>query len=407
MSARPGLMSVDDALERLLGEVAPITDTETVLLADARGRVLAEDVCSLVDVPPADNSEMDGYALRHADIAAGQRSFTISQRITAGAVSEPLEPGTAARIFTGAFMPVGADTVVMQENCEAADGEVTIVVEPQAGQSVRRQAQDIAAGSVAVARGTRLEAGHLGLLASVGVDRVRVYRRLRVAVLQTGDELAEPGQPLAPGQIYNSNRYLLNNLLLDMGFDVSDHGRVPDTFDETRRMLSEAANAADVVITTGGVSVGEEDHVKPAVEALGALQLWRIALKPGKPLAYGTVGDAAFFGLPGNPSSVFVTLLVMARPWLLARQGVVDEHGGHLPSITAAAAFDRPKPGSRREFLRARLVQGSHGPEVRLYPNQSSGVLSSVAWSNVLAVIPEGQVIASGGPVRVLLTRPG
>ena len=399
------LMPVDDALALLLEHVEPLTEVETVSLFDARGRVLAEDQHSAVDVPPADNSEMDGYAISYRAYAAGQTRFPVSQRVTAGAVASPLEAGTAARIFTGAFMPPGADTVVMQENCEADGDQVEILVPPTPGQSVRRRAQDIAMDALAVSKGTILQAGHLGLLASVGVASVSVYRRLKVAVLQTGDELAEPGHALAPGAIYNSNRYLLNSLLEDLGFEVIDCGRIPDSPSATRSMLKEAATRADVVITTGGVSVGEEDHVKGAVNDLGELALWKIALKPGKPLAFGRVGTAAFFGLPGNPSSVFVTLQVIARPWLLARQGVVGAK--HLETLHVKAGFDWPKPGTRREFLRARLVDSDLGVEAHLYTNQSSGVLSSVAWSNCLAVIREGTTVTKGDLIPVLMTRLG
>jgi molybdopterin molybdotransferase len=396
------LTPVEEALARILADAQPVSGAEFLPLAACRGRVLASDVYADIDVPPADNSSMDGYALRFEDYAAGQRRFRLSQRVTAGAVGAPLEPGTAVRIFTGAELPPGADTVVMQEDTQAEEGVVSFGEGLRERDNVRPRGQDIAAGSRVAEAGIRLSSAYLGLLASVGFAGVQVLPRLRVAILSTGNELVEPGQPLAPGQIYNSNRYMLAGMLEDLGMTVVDMGIVPDDPAGTRRLLAEAAEAADVVLSTGGVSVGEEDHVKGAVEALGELHLWKLAIKPGKPLAYGRVAGKPFFGLPGNPSSVFVTFSVIARPYLLRMQGLRQDL--HLPEVQAIADFDWPKPGKRQEYLRARLETHGDGAVVRLYPNQSSGVLASVAWGNCLVVVPVGGVVRKGGGVRVLLT---
>ncbi len=290
-----GLTSVDAALAHILADVSPLEGTESLPLARLRGRVLAADAIAAIDVPPADNSSMDGYALRHADLEAGQRDFAVSQRVAAGTVGTMLVPGTAARIFTGAEVPPGADCVVIQENCSVADSVVTVLQPVAPGDNIRRRGQDIAAGGAIVAAGSRLGAAHAGLLAAVGMARATVFARLRVAILSTGDELVEPGESAGPGQIYNSNRYLLTGMLEELGCEVIDGGLVADTPEATRACLRRAPEQADVVITTGGVSVGDEDHVKGAVEELGTLALWKLAIKPGKPLAYGRITRQAFF----------------------------------------------------------------------------------------------------------------
>ncbi len=289
----------------------------------------------------------------------------------------------------------------MQENCSAADGAVTILQPVGPGENIRRRGQDIAAGSAVVTAGTSLGAAHAGLLAAVGMARATVFARLRVAILSTGDELVEPGETAGPGQIYNSNRYLLSGMLEEMGCEVIDGGLVPDTPVATRALLRRAAEQADVVITTGGVSVGDEDHVKGAVEELGTLALWKLAIKPGKPLAYGRILGKPFFGLPGNPSSVFVTFHVVARPYLQRMKGIAGDVMAR--EVVVAADFERPRPDKRQEYLRARLVNGGDGARVALYPNQSSGVLSSVAWADCLVVVPPGTTVARGDPVRVML----
>lgn len=394
------LTPVAEAIAALLADVRPLP-TERIPLAEARGYVLAETVMSGMDVPPDDNSAMDGYAVRAADVVSGQM-LPVSQRIAAGAVGTELQPGTAARIFTGAPLPPGTDSVVMQEDCESHDGGIVINDTVRPGQHVRPRGQDIASGELLLEAGRRLSAADLGLLASVGIDAVTVSCRPKIALLSTGDELVEPGQALADGQIYNSNRPMLKALLEAMGCEVVDGGIVEDTAQATATALQNAASQADVVITTGGVSVGEEDHVKAQVEKLGQLQLWKLAIKPGKPLAYGRIGDTAFFGLPGNPASSFVTFLLLVRPYLLKMQGAGSLEA---PSWPCRADFDWQKAGTRQEYLRARVEARGDELWVGLFDNQSSGVLRSVAWANALVVLPPGETVARGDHVRVVMLR--
>lgn len=401
MHPERGLTPVDEALAQILADVVPLTDRERVPLAAGRGRVLAAQMRSTIDVPRADNSAVDGYAIRHVDHAQGQRAFVLAQRIPAGAVGAALAPGEAARIFTGADLPPGADTVVMQEDCRIAGSQVVLGEGVRHSENVRPRAQDIANGDVVLAGGTRLSPAHVALMASIGRADVEVVRRARVAIVATGDELVEPPLTLLPGQIYNSNRYLLAGLLEERGVEVLDMGIVRDDARHTRDTLREAASQADMVITAGGVSVGEEDHVKPAVEESGSLQLWKIAIKPGKPLAYGRILGVPFFGLPGNPASVFVTFLVITHPYLARLQGVTGETGLH--EIEARADFEWLRPGRRQEYLRARLEADEIGACVRLYPNQSSGVLSSIAWANALAVVHPGEIVHRGDRVHLMM----
>lgn len=383
---------------RVLAAARPISEAMELSLLDALGHVLAEGVISSIDVPPADNSAMDGYALRASE--AGQ-PLTVNQRIPAGVVGTALAEGTAARIFTGAAIPAGADTVVMQEICTELAGVVTVSGPVSAGQNVRPRGQDIVAGEAVLAKGRVLRPQDLGLLASIGCARVNVYRPLRVAVLSTGDELIDPGSGELPGgAIYNSNRYTLAGLLRTINMEFVDCGIVADNPEVTARALLDAAERADCVITTGGVSVGEEDHVKNQVERLGRLDLWKLAIKPGKPLAFGSIGDTPFIGLPGNPTSVFVTFCLIARPFLLQMQGVSEPE---LPRLYARAAFTVAKPGTRQEYLRVALENTEHGLQVTKYSNQSSGVLSSVSHSNALAVIPAGLTLEQGDTVEVIL----
>ena len=391
-------MPLEDALERILGSVSDSPASQRCALLEAGNCVLAEDVMAPIDVPGEDNSAMDGYALRAADLPG---VLPVSQRIAAGTVGEPLMPGTAARIFTGAPVPEGADTVVMQENCTEQDGKLQINGPVSSGQNIRPRGQDIAAGSVVLQSGRRLRPQDLGLLASIGCHQVQVYRPLKVAVMSTGDELVEPGGgELAPGQLYNSNRYTLAGLLTRLGVEFVDGGIIPDDADSTARSLARAAEMADCVITSGGVSVGEEDHVKAQVEKLGHLDLWKLAIKPGKPLAFGAIGETPFIGLPGNPTSVFVTFCLVARPFLMRLQGVRE---ANMPMLTARADFEISRPGARCDHLRVSLEQGSEGLVARRFANQSSGVLSSVSHSDALAVIPPGTVVAKGDEVQVLL----
>ncbi|MEH6434116.1 molybdopterin molybdotransferase MoeA [Massilia sp. DD77] len=418
---KPPLLSRREALDFLLDAARPVEGVETVATLEANGRVLAEDVASTLDVPSADNTQMDGYAVRAADCATGSATLRVSQRIPAGKVGEALERGTAARIFTGALIPPGADAVVMQEQCEAVGDSVTVRHAPREGEWIRRTGEDIVAGSTILAAGTRLRGQELGLAASVGLAALPVRRRLRVAVFFTGDELAMPGEALAPGAIYNSNRFTLRGLLENFGCEIRDFGIVPDSLEATRATLREAAGEHDLIITSGGVSVGEEDHIKPAVEAEGRLAMWQIAIKPGKPLAFGEVGaressatgtressatgaressatGAAFFlGLPGNPVSSFVTFLLFVRPFLLRLQGVTGpvEPCGYM----MRADFSWTKADRRNEFLRVR-INSSGGLD--LFPNQGSGVLTSTVWGDGLVDNPPGHPISAGDLVRFI-----
>ncbi len=398
---RPPMLSMDQALAALLAQAVPLTGQESVATLDAHGRVLAAAVRSTLDVPPMDNTSMDGYAMRAMDIGAPGTRLPVSQRVPAGHVPQPLAPGTLARIFTGAMIPPGADAVVMQEQC-AVDGDLVAVNHvPLAGEWVRRAGEDIRAGAGILSPGALLTPQACGLAASVGLANLPVKRKLKVAVFFTGDELAMPGEALKPGAIYNSNRFVLRGLIESLGCVLTDFGIVRDSQDETRRVLRAAAAGHDLIITTGGVSVGEEDHVRPAVEAEGEIRLWQIAMKPGKPLAYGKVrrasGDAAdFLGLPGNPVSGFVTFLLFARPFILKRQGRTDLAP---PALALRADFVWDKPDRRREFLRARMNAGGG---LDLFPNQSSGVLTSTVWGDGLVDNPPSRNIALGDTVHFL-----
>ncbi len=388
------MLDLDTALEKLLAAARPVPAVEVLPLARALGRVLAEDVLATLDVPGFDNSAMDGYALNVPDFAAPPAAFTLSGRIAAGETGHALAAGEAARIFTGAPVPPGANAVTMQEDCSAGAGEVVVRARLQPGLNIRRRGEDITAGRIVLAASSRLTPQALGLAASVGVAELKVRAPLRVALLSTGNELTEPGQPLGPGKIYNSNRYALLGLLQSLGCEVSDFGIVEDDFDATVAALSAAAAGHDVVITSGGVSVGEEDHVKAALRRIGELDLWQIAIKPGKPFALGRIGDADFIGLPGNPVSAFVTFLLLARPFLLRRQGVAEV----LPKpLQVRAAFAWTRPDKRRNFLRARLDAGG---AVELFPNQGSGVLTSLVWAEGLVDLAPGQTVAEGEMVR-------
>ncbi len=391
------LLTLEAALERILASAAPKDDTTTVALMQASGRVLARSVVSPIDVPGFDNSAMDGYALRAAD--AGMR-LPVTQRVAAGAVADSLVQGTAARIFTGAPMPKGADAVAMQENCRLEDGELLVNGKLCAGDNVRPRGQDITAGDTVLAAGRRLRPQDIGLLASIGLAQVEVRRALRVAVLSTGDELVEPGQAEpAAGQLYNSNRFTLAALLQGLGMSVVDCGIVPDDPEATASALRDAAGRADCVISSGGVSVGDEDHVKAQVERLGHLDLWKLAIKPGKPLAFGSVLNTPFIGLPGNPTSVFVTFCLIARPFLLKLQGVSEPQ---TPRFTARADFTVERPADRQDYLRVTLENDPQGLLAKRFANQSSGVLRSVSSSNALAIVPIGTSIAPGDMIEVI-----
>jgi molybdopterin molybdotransferase len=396
-AAKP--LSVEDALAVLLEHAPTLRQTETVSTVEARNRVLAEPLSSRVDLPCWDNSAMDGYAVRYADLQSSDGCLRIGQRIAAGRCGEPLAAGSAARIFTGAPVPENADTVVVQEVCESDGDRLIIAAEVletiQPGANIRRGGEELRAGDRVLAAGTRLGAQHLALAASVGAEVLRVYRRPRVAIFASGDELVMPGTPLTPGKIYNSNRFLYRALLETLGCEIIDLGIIEDNLDATVRALRSGAEQADLVLASGGVSVGEEDHVRPAVQQLGSLDLWRVAMRPGKPLAFGRIGDTPFIGSPGNPVSLFVTFCLFARPFIQRMQGV---SGDLTPiSVRARAGFDWPKPDKRREYQRARLQRAADGePVVQVFPSRSSAALSSLTWANGLVVIPEGQSIRAG-----------
>ena len=389
------MLSFEEASSILRAAAQPVQRSECVEILDALGRVLSESVSAGLDVPPADNSAMDGYAVRVADIVPGN-SLSVSQRIPAGSVPLPLLPGTAARIFTGAQIPYGADAIVMQERCVVDGEQVRFALLPQAGENIRRAGEDIREGSLVLAAGTLLRSQELGLLASIGVAQLTVFKRLRVAVFFTGDELRMPGEPLATGQIYNSNRFVLRGLLSEMGCEIVDLGIVRDDLQATRQALRQAAQDADLIITCGGVSVGEEDHVKAAVEAEGALESWRVAIKPGRPLAFGRVGETPFVGLPGNPVSSFVTFQMLVRPYVRRMQGWPASPAVALP-MRADFAWKKSTPV--REFLRVRRNETGG---LDLFPNQGSGVLTSCTWADGLVENPPETLIAPGDTVRYL-----
>jgi len=410
---RPPLKALDEALAELLSHAQPLAGIEDITTFDGDGRVLARDITSALHVPPQDNSSMDGYAVCCADVREAGVVLPVSQRIPAGASGAPLQPGSVARIFTGAPVPAGADAIVMQEECEAAgEGHVRVNAVPKPGQWIRRAGEDVTRGAVVLSKGERLAPSSLGLAASIGMSPLRVVRPPRVALFSTGDELVMPGdiapEHMPPGAIYNSNRFFLRALLQRLGCEVTDYGIVPDQRDATLDALRDAAQQHDLILTSGGVSVGEEDHIKPAVQQLGELDLWQIAIKPGKPFAYGKIyrdqaagarsaQDACHFaGLPGNPVSSFITFLVLVRPFLLKLQGVADVAP---PRMALPAHFDWPRADKRREFLR---VRRNAAGGLELFPNQSSGVLTSAVWGDGVVDNPAGQTITKGDTVQFI-----
>ena len=401
------MLTAQQALDHLLAHAKPVSENESIAMQASLGRVLAENVNSLVDVPPLDNTSMDGYAVRTADTQKPGSILKIAQRIPAGSVGTELQVGTAARIFTGAPVPLGADAVVMQEDCaipENATDQVQVNVVPTSGQWIRRRGEDLTIGKIALTAGTFLRPQELGVAASAGLTHLNVKRRVRVAAFFTGDELSLPGEALKPGGIYNSNRDTLLACLKSLGCDASDFGIVPDNLNTTKETLRKASKDHDLIITSGGVSVGEEDHIKPAVTAEGRLDLWQIAIKPGKPLAFGAVrksdqpedGEAWFIGLPGNPVSSFVTFLLFVRPFILKLQG---REAKQAQSYLMRADFDWLKADRRNEFLRVKL-NGNGGLD--LFPNQSSGVLTSASWGDGLVDCPPNQPIKAGELVKYI-----
>lgn len=389
------LMPVETALARLLemADATSIPERERLPLAQVQGRVLADDLLSTLDLPPWPNSAMDGYALRMADWTG--EPLVVSQKIFAGQAPAPLLPGTCARIFTGAPVPAGADCVEMQENAQVqADERVAFTEAMTLGQNIRPQGQETTVGELILPAGTRLGPIEQGLAASLGCAELDVVRKIRVAVLSTGDELIEPGQALGPGQIYNSNRVLLCSWLQRLGCEVIDAGILPDDLVTTRARLGELKNV-DLILSTGGVSVGEADFLGIALREEGELSLWKLAIKPGKPLTFGHFRGVPVIGLPGNPASTLVTFALLARPYLLRRLGVKDVDP---LKVQVQAGFDWPIAGSRREYLRGRLESG----RAIIYKNQSSGVLRSAAWADGLVEVMEGRTLVAGDSVSFI-----
>jgi molybdopterin molybdotransferase len=391
-----GLLNVDEALEQLLAGARAVSETEMVPTLSATGRVLAAAQRSTMNVPPMDNSAMDGYAVRVADLKGPEPRLKVAQKIPAGSTGRPLAPGTAARIFTGAPIPAGTDAIVMQEHCVQEGDEVVVKKVPVRGEWIRLTGSDIRSGGEVLSAGIRLRPQDTGLAASVGIASLPVRRRVRLGLFFTGDELVMPGDPLPPGRIYNSNRFTLNGLAGTFGCETRDYGIVPDSLAATREVLRRAAAECDVIVTSGGVSVGDADFVKPAVEAEGELLMWKIAMKPGRPLAFGRVGKAKFIGLPGNPVSSFVTFLIFVRPFLLRTQGITDVQTHAIP---VRADFDWPEPDLRREFLR---VKWNARGGLDLYPTQDSAVLMSTAWADGLVDNPAERPIRAGDMVKFM-----
>ncbi|MGK0270366.1 MAG: molybdopterin molybdotransferase [Cocleimonas sp.] len=402
---RQTLMPLDDALVELQSRAITVQETEQVSLNESLGRVLAQDLSSSINVPPADNSAMDGYAIRATDLSNDNTNeFTVSQRICAGEVGNELQPNTVARIFTGAPIPLGADAVVMQENCDYDEVTNKVIIKQllKSGSNIRKAGEDILSGAIILKAGQKLRAQDIGLAASVGIAEITVKQRLKVAVFFTGDELCDPGKTPKAGQIYNSNRYTLTGLLNSLGCDVIDLGNVEDTLNATISAMQKASEQADLVMTSGGVSVGEEDHVRKALEQLGELNMWRVNIKPGKPFAFGHINtqnktnqkNTPFIGLPGNPVSVFATFCIFARPYILQTQGMSNTlaHSFKVPS-----EFELDGKESRNEYLRVRLDISDKGQSVlSVYPNQSSGVLTSASWANGFAFVPANTIVNQG-----------
>lgn len=392
------MISFDEALHRVLESASGHVASEAVRLEACLGRYLAEPIRAAVNVPGFDNSAMDGYAVAAGDIEAGKK-YVVSQRVAAGQNPSLLECGTVARIFTGAKMPERSDAVILQEDTEVdEDGRVSFTGAVSSGQNVRPAGQDIQNGSLLIESGKRLTAADIGLIASVGVAEVRCAKPLRVAFFSTGDELQQPGTPLDGAQIYNSNRYMLFACLQELGMQPVDLGVCGDNAEKTREILQKASEQADCIITTGGMSVGDEDYVRSEAQALGTLEFWKIAMKPGKPFAMGSINGVPFFGLPGNPVSTYVTFQLLVRPWLLKRMGA----DFMVEKRAATAAFSFENCGSRLDFLRAQLRASESGElKAALYDNQSSGVLSSIAWADGVVPVAPGLTVCPGDVVEL------
>jgi len=398
---RDRLIPYDEALQALVAQASPTKKVVRKPLLESFGEVLAESQRSKTDVPPADNSAMDGYALNTSDLSAsGQTEIVVSQRIAAGEAAKPLQPGSAARIFTGAPIPEGANVVIMQEQVTNVGDMIHFDIKPESGMNIRPAGNDIRSGDTILQKGCRLRAQDVGLAASVGLETLPVFEKIRVGMFLTGDELVEPGKPLTAGKIYDSNRYTLQGMLRELGCEIIDLGLVGDTLQETKNAMLNAAKQADLVVTCGGVSVGEEDYVRIAIEQLGELHLWRLRIKPGKPLAFGSIDSTPFLGLPGNPVSAFATFCLFVAPLIKTLQGRSSQKP--VP-VQVVAGFDWTKPDSRREFLRARLETDDNQTLVaKIYPNQDSGVLSSAVWATGFVEIAEGLTLKAGDMVDYL-----
>jgi len=395
------MLTTDEAIQFLLERCKATEQIETIKTLDALGRVLAQAITSTLNVPPLDNSAMDGYVTRFSDLNSNaETTLAISQRIAAGYVGDKLEKGTAARIFTGAPVPEGADTVIMQEQCQQQDDKVVISGKVGKGDHIRRAGEDIIQGSEVMSIGQKLRPQDMGLIASVGIDEIKVFKKITVAIFSTGDELLMPGEPVQPGKIYNSNRYTLTGMLQKVGCEIIDLGCIPDDLDATVEAMQQAAEQADLIMTTGGVSVGEEDYIKLAIDKLGSVEMWRVAMKPGKPVAFGEVSKTPFIGLPGNPVSVFVTFCLFARPVIRKMQGC-----GEVLSrkVQVVSGFDWPRKGPRREFVRGQLVMDEQGQQRAItYSSHSSGVLTSTTWAHGLVEIPENSTFEKGAVINWL-----
>jgi len=391
------LLSADEALEFLLDASTATEKKESVSLDNSLSRILASDIHSTINVPGFDNSAMDGYAIALNDNQLLQKnlSFNIVDRIPAGSTGNELNKGCAARIFTGAPIPKGANTVIMQEECEVSEDEsqITITRTIKLNENIRPTGNDILENDVILSSGKQIQPQDISLASSVGVGELTVYKKIKVGVFFTGDELVEPGIPLSSGQIYNSNRYALVALLEQVGCEVINLGNIEDKFSATCDALESLESQCDLIMTTGGVSVGEEDHVKPAVESLGEINLWKIRMKPGKPLAYGKVKQTPFIGLPGNPVSSFVTFCIFSLPFIKKMQGN-NNYQSKIIKVKANFECKRAKP--RREYARARIDHSESTPVANLYPKQGSDVMSSIVWADGLVEIPENKTVELG-----------
>ncbi|MFT5220121.1 MAG: molybdopterin molybdotransferase [Planctomycetota bacterium] len=395
------LLAYGEALAQLTAAISPTVEVIEQPLMQAQGSVLAQPIVATINVPGLAMSSMDGYAINSLDLPAeGDCELPVSQRIAAGSTGTALAPGSAARIFTGAPVPAGANAVIMQEQVVVQGNNIQFSQRPAPGQNIRPVGNDIKQGTEILCRGQRLRAQDIGLAASIGMINLPVFEPIKVGIFFTGDELVEPGQPLAAGKIYDSNRYTLHGLLSSMGCEIIDLGLVGDTLEATKVAMLSACDQADLVVTTGGVSVGEEDHVRIAIEQLGELRLWRLGVKPGKPLAYGQIGQRSFIGLPGNPVSVFVNFCLFVSPVIQILQGRNWKKPLATPVI---AGFDWPKLDSRREFLRARLEASADGQTIAvIYPNQDSGVLTSTVWAEGFVEVAENSTVSRGDTVEYL-----